>query len=75
MKHSKLAEGIEQSYVHNPQLLPAGIDADSVSSQSTSLQYMGFGLVLEMQQIDVYAVRAEGSTLCRKGVYFVVKWR
>ena len=32
MKHSKLAEGIEQSYVHNPQLLPAGIDADSVSS-------------------------------------------
>lgn len=37
MKHSKLAEGIEQSYVHNPQLLPAGIDADSVSSQSTSL--------------------------------------
>ena len=32
MKHSKLAEGIEQSYVQSPQLLPAGVDADSVSN-------------------------------------------
>lgn len=32
VKHSKLAEGIEQSYVQSPQLLPAGIDTDSVSS-------------------------------------------
>lgn len=50
MKHSKLAEGIEQSYVQNPQLLPPGVDTDSVSSL---LQPSTLGQVLDMQHTDM----------------------
>ena len=32
VKHSKFAEGIEQSVSHNPKLLPPGVDVDSVST-------------------------------------------
>ena len=63
MKHSKFAEGIEHSYVHNAKLLPPQVDPDSVRDHMLYLYTSSYLCFFSTKLSAIYSVFALFSRL------------
>jgi nucleosome binding factor SPN SPT16 subunit len=70
VKHSKFAEGIEHSYVHNAKLLPPQVDPDSVELCYDPIVQSGKDYQLKFSTVSNDDILQFGTILCSFGFRF-----